>query len=127
MKKAVRTMFDRDPCHFYYDLRNIILALICKQIFNHYYLIGYQKSRTGTLCQPQSMEIQTEQECIIACAKLRYPYLGSWNGPGDFPKCVFTERLNRVCHFNTSFQPNRFNVNQNYAAICKCRGPTCVV
>ena len=90
-------------------------------------LIGYQKSRTGTLCQPQGMELQTEQECRTACAKLRYPYRGSWNGPGDFPKCVFTERMSRVCHFNTSWNPSRTNINQGYAAICKCRGPTCVV
>ena len=45
--------------------------------------------------------------------------MGPWNGPGDFPKCTFTEGGNRVCHFNTSPIPGRTNVNPTYAAICK--------
>jgi len=80
---------------------------------------GFQKSAKGTLCNPQTLELQTEQECINACKELGYPYLGSWNGPGDFPKCTFTEGGNRVCHFNTSPAPGRTNVNSQYAAICK--------
>ena len=90
-------------------------------------LIGFQKSAVGTLCQPQNLELQTEQDCRTACSKLGYPYRGSWNGPGDFPKCVFTERVNRVCHFNTSSQPGRTNVNGKYAAICRCTGSSCVI
>ena len=97
---------------------------------NYPILIGYQKSPAGTLCHPQhfpySMEIKTEQECRAACTILGYPYLSPWNGPGDFPKCVFTEKLNRVCHFNTSPFPGRSNVNQNYSAICKCIGSSCI-
>ena len=77
------------------------------------------KSPIGTLCNTQNSEIQTEQECIAACRKLGITYLGPWNGPGDFPKCTFTEGLNRVCHFNTSPIPGRTNVNPKYAAICK--------
>ena len=80
---------------------------------------GFQKSAKGTLCNPQTLELQTELECINACKELGYPYLGSWNGPGDFPKCTFTEGGNRVCHFNTSPAPGRTNVNSQYAAICK--------
>jgi len=80
---------------------------------------GFQKSNKGTLCNPQTLELQTEQECINACSVLGYQYLGSWNGPGDFPKCTFTEGGNRVCHFNTSPVPGRTNVNSEYAAICK--------
>merc|ERR1712212_650757 len=34
-------------------------------------------------------------------------YLGSWDGPGEIPKCTYTEGLNRVCHFNTSPNPSR--------------------
>ena len=79
----------------------------------------FQKATMGTLCNPQTLELETEQECINACNALGYPYLGSWNGPGDFPKCTFTEGLNRVCHFNTSPVPGRTNVNSQYAAICK--------
>ena len=97
---------------------------------NYPIFIGYQKSPAGTLCHPQhfpySMEIKTEQECRAACTILGYPYLSPWNGPGDFPKCVFTEKLNRVCHFNTSPFPGRSNVNQNYSAICKCIGSSCI-
>jgi len=80
---------------------------------------AFQKSAKGTTCNQQNLELQTEQECINACNELGYPYLGSWNGPGDFPKCTFTEGLNRVCHFNTSPSPGRTNVNSQYAAICK--------
>ena len=80
---------------------------------------AYEKSTIGYLCKDQKSEIQNEQECIVACRTFGYPYLGSWNGPGDFPKCTFTEGLNKVCHFNTSPNPGRFNVNPKYAAICK--------
>merc|ERR1712126_721131 len=45
-------------------------------------------------------------------------YLGSWNGPGEMPKCTYTEGLNRVCHFNTSPSPSRTNVRKEYSAIC---------
>merc|ERR1712223_768602 len=79
---------------------------------------AFQKSAKGTTCNPQNLELQTEQECINACNELGYPYLGSWNGPGDFPKCTFTEGGNRVCHFNTSPSPGRTNPNSQYSAIC---------
>ena len=81
--------------------------------------ITYQKSPMGSLCKSQDMELETEQECKEACLQLGFPYLGSWNDPGDFPQCTFTEGLNRVCHFNTSPTPGRTNVNSQYAAICK--------
>ena len=80
---------------------------------------NFWKSPIGALCNPQSSELQTEQECKDACNKLSISYLGSWNGPGDFPKCTFTEGLNRVCHFNTSPIPGRTNVNSKYSAICR--------
>ena len=116
---------------------NTIQRITSKLIFNICFrtlfmilFIGYQKSRAGTLCQPQhfpySMEIETEQECKTACTILGYPYLSPWNGPGDFPKCVFTDKSNRVCHFNTSPFPGRSDVNPNYAAICKCIGSSCI-
>ena len=79
----------------------------------------FQKSPMGSLCQSQDLELETEQECKEACLKLGYPYLGSWNDPGDFPKCTFTEGLNKVCHFNESPSPERIKVNPKYAAICK--------
>jgi len=79
---------------------------------------GYKKSSMGKLCDYQALEIQTEQECINACAAMGITYLGSWNGPGDFPKCTYTEGLNRVCHFNTSPSPGRSSVNSQYSAIC---------
>ena len=73
----------------------------------------------GTLCNTKNSELQIEQECIAACKELGITYLGPWNGPGEFPKCQFTEGLNRVCHFNTSPIPGRTNVNPKFAAICK--------
>ena len=73
----------------------------------------------GTLCNSTELELQTEQECKIACAELGFPFKGIWNGPGDFPNCVFTEGLDRVCHFNTSPKPGRTSVNSKYSAICK--------
>ena len=79
---------------------------------------GYKKSNMGSLCSEQAYEIQTEQECISACKSMGITYLGSWNGPGDFPKCTYTEGGNRVCHFNTSPSPGRSNPNSQYSAIC---------
>ena len=78
----------------------------------------FEKTTMGTLCNPVAQELATEAECITACGQLGFPYLGSWNGPGDFPKCVYTEGLNKVCHFNTSPSPGRVNVNSKYSAIC---------
>ena len=79
----------------------------------------FMKSPMGTLCNPKNSELQIEQECIAACRKLGIAYLGPFNRPGDFPKCVFTEGLNPICHFNTSPIPGRTNVNPKHAAICK--------
>merc|ERR1719370_707164 len=45
-------------------------------------------------------------------------YLGSWDGPGEIPKCTYTEGLNRVCHFNTSPNPTRTAIRKEYSAIC---------
>jgi len=80
---------------------------------------GYKKSTMGTLCENELLEIKTEAECRGACTALGYPYLSSWDGPGDFPRCTFTEGYNQVCHFNTNANPGRTNVNSRYAAICK--------
>ena len=83
---------------------------------------GYEKSKIGTNCEIRALEIKTESECKQACASLSYRYLGSWNGPNDFPGCTFTEGFNRVCHFNTNSNPDRKLNCPNcakYAAICK--------
>lgn len=84
---------------------------------------GYKKSNMGSPCSKQAYEIQTEQECISACKSMGINYLGSWDGPGDFPKCTYTEGKNRVCHFNTSPNPSRAKVfrkepAKDYSAIC---------
>jgi len=99
--------------HKYYDCRKC--AAGGKQISNERFL----KTKRGTLCNPQSSELQTEQECKDACGEFGYPYKGSWDGEGDFPKCQFTEGLNRVCHFNTNPNPDRTKEYPLYAAICK--------
>merc|ERR1712136_654572 len=80
---------------------------------------GYQLSVMGQLCNPQTLELQTERECINACNELGYQYLGSWNGPNDFPKCTVVLGGNKACHFNTSPVPDRVNPNKDYAAVCK--------
>jgi len=80
---------------------------------------AYQLSVMGQLCNPQTLELQTERECINACNELGYQYLGSWNGPNDFPKCTVVLGGNKACHFNTSPVPDRVNPNKNYAAVCK--------
>jgi len=83
----------------------------------------YVKAPKGALCgQYGFTELATEADCRAACADLGYPMDAnnpSWNGPGDFPACLYTEGLNKVCHFNTSPNPGRTNVNAQYAAICK--------
>ena len=79
----------------------------------------FEKAAKGSLCNPQTNELAKEGDCITACAELGFQYLGSWNGPGDFPKCLYTEGFNKVCHFNTSPSPGRTKPNPQYAAICK--------
>ena len=79
----------------------------------------FEKSAQGSLCNPQNNELATEGDCITACAELGIQYSGSWDGPNDFPKCVYTEGLNKVCHFNTSPNPGRTDINPKYTAICK--------
>ena len=78
----------------------------------------FEKSSMGTLCNSKNIELQTEDECKIACAELGFSYKGSFNGPGDFPKCQYTEGGNRGCYFNTSPSPGRSDVNSKYSAIC---------
>ena len=86
-----------------------------KEISNERFL----KTKIGTLCNPQSSELQTEQDCKDACGEFGYPYKGSWDEEGGFPKCQFTEGVNRVCHFNTNPNPDRTREYPKYAAICK--------
>ena len=95
--------------------RMLFIIYFYNSVEDHKFL----KSPMGTLCNTRKWELQTEQECIAACRELDITYLGPWNGPDDFPKCTFTEGLDRACYFNTSPTPGRTNVNPKYAAICK--------
>ena len=67
-------------------------------------------------------EIWSEKECKQAATELGFQWGNSWDGPGDFPACLYVEDGNKNVHFNLSPKPARTNVNPKYAAICTERG-----
>ena len=80
----------------------------------------YAKTSPGTLCTDKKDEITSESECKQAAEHLGLPWASSWNGPNDFPACLYTaDRRNRV-YFNLSPNPARTNVKK-YSAICRVK------
>jgi len=63
----------------------------------------------------------SETKCKAAAAQLGYAWGQSWNGPNDFPGCIFAEDGRKKVYFNTSPNPGRTILSHyaNYAAICK--------
>jgi len=84
--------------------------------------VGAKKIQRGTLCSATgSKEITSENECKAAAKELGLVWAGSWNGPNDFPGCLYAEDGRNKVYFNTSPNPRRTNLNPNYAAICEAR------
>ena len=55
----------------------------------------------------------------MASAKLGLIWHRAWNGPDEFPGCLYAEDGRNKVYFNVSPNPRRTNLNPEYAAICK--------
>ena len=64
-------------------------------------------------------EIRTEEECQKEAKKLGIMWDSAWNGPNDFPSCLYAQDSRNRVYFNLSQIPGRTNVNSEYSAICK--------
>ena len=79
-----------------------------------------QKIQLGTLCSTKGLhDIESEEECKAAGAKLGLIWHRAWNGPDEFPGCLYAEDGRNKVYFNVSPNPRRTNLNHEYAAICK--------
>ena len=82
--------------------------------------VGAKKIQRGTLCSVTGLkEITSENECKAAGENLGLVWAHSWNGPNDFPGCLYAEDGRNKVYFNTSPNPRRTNLSPNYAAICE--------
>ena len=74
------------------------------------------------MCADLSNEIKSVAECKKAATELALEWGGAWNGPNDFPRCLYAEAARKVVHFNLSPNPAREDLNPNYSAICRTKG-----
>lgn len=79
----------------------------------------HEKMPVGTLCNETKTEITSESECKEAGELLGLQWGHSWNGPNDFPACLYAEDDRNRVYFNLSPNPSRTDVNQGYSAICR--------
>ena len=49
----------------------------------------YHKMNDGELCSESYLPIVTESDCEAASQELGLIFAHSWDGPGDFPGCLF--------------------------------------
>ena len=88
--------------------------------YHKIFSVDYEKIQPGTLCTSEAMdEIRSEDECKEAAHRLGLQWAQSWNGPNDFPGCVYAQDGRNKVYFNVSPNPRRTNLNPEYAAICK--------
>ena len=81
------------------------------------------KIQLGTLCSAEDLdEIESADECQAAGTKLGLTWKGAGSWTGDFPACFHAEDGRNTVYFNTDQNPERTNLNQKYAAICKKKG-----
>ena len=79
----------------------------------------YQKIRLGTLCSDQNLaEIESADQCKAAGESLGLKWGDAWDGPNDFPGCLYADDGRSEVWFNTSPTPGRTNLPQTFAAIC---------
>ena len=73
----------------------------------------------GTLCSTQNLdEITSATQCKDAGEQLGLKWNGTWDGPNDFPGCIYAEDGRNKVYFNTNAKPRRTNLKKTYAAIC---------
>ena len=80
---------------------------------------NYKIAAKGSMCSELSHEVKSERECKEAAAKLGLKWGLAWNGPNDFPSCLYAQDGRKLVYFNLSPNPARGNVNPKYSAICK--------
>ena len=85
---------------------------------------GYSKLTDGSLC-PSGQEIASEADCKAAAGDLQLSWAHSWEGPGNFPACLFSQDRNQV-FFNLSPKPSKTHNNPRYEAICRMASETTV-
>ena len=78
----------------------------------------YVKLVNGQVCQPASTSITSEKDCTAAANSLGLNWGNSWNGPNDFPGCLFADDGRSKVYFNLSPSPATSNLNTKYAGIC---------
>ena len=76
----------------------------------------------GQACNNQNIEISSKDECQQAANELDLPFAHAWNGPGDFPACLYAKDGRNQVYYNLSPNPGRIHLNSNYAAICRVNG-----
>ena len=81
----------------------------------------YRKTEGGFFCCEVQNEITSQQECKLAGESLGLYWAHAWNGPDDFPACLYAANRNGV-YYNLSPNPNRITFNPKYSAICKSKG-----
>ena len=82
----------------------------------------FEKTRVGTLCRDEEYEITSEGQCKQAGELLGLQWANSWNGPNDFPACLYADDGRNMVYFNLSPNPGRTNLNPKYSAICMTTG-----
>ena len=61
----------------------------------------------------------SEEECKEAASILGLQWAYAYDGPDDFPRCLYADDCRNEVYFNFNANPARFNLNPTYAAICK--------
>ena len=72
----------------------------------------------GQVCESEFTSITSEQDCIAAANSLGLDWALSWNGPNNFPGCLFADDGRSKVYFNLSPSPATSNLNTRYAGIC---------
>ena len=87
----------------------------------------YIKTKPGHLCSALPKEITSDKECKKAGERLGLQYIGSWDGPKQFPACQYAWTTSGHIRgpgvfFNTSPKPDRSNPHSEISAICEPNG-----
>ena len=84
----------------------------------------YAKTPLGTQCTDENVEISNESECKQAGESLGLQWGKSWDGPNDFPACLYADDARKKVYFNLSPTPDRrqIHVYHSYSAICEVKG-----
>ena len=86
---------------------------------------GYEKTEVGSPCDEKQYEIKSEEECKKAGKSLGLAFGQEWDGPNDFPACLYADDGRNLVYYNRSPKPKRTDFNKKYSAICMKRGKKC--